>query len=574
MKLKTLLSAVLLATSSSLSFAQTAADWKNMNVDAHAWTKNVKMGWNLGNSFESQAGTWDDANSNFKEIKIEDRNEWETGWGNPKTTKAMLAAVKDAGFDTVRIPVLWGAHITDNSTNKIDDKWMNRVQEVVDWCMELDLKVIINTHHEYWLEYHPEYSRQTATNNKLKAIWTQIANHFKNYDARLAFAGVNEVQMDWKTPTAENTAVMNSYNQTFVNAVRATGGNNSKRNLIVQTYSCNPDYGLTGFSTPTDAASNRLSVEFHYYNPYSYCGDGIYYYWGTQYEKWGTVAPEKEDRLISLFKQCKEKWYDKGLGVIIGEYGVSCHYEDNAKSTQLENERYYNKVVNEEARKNGFAAFIWDNNTFGNGKEKFGIFDRNHNMRVLVPELLNGAQEGAGVEVKDYTKTPAFTFWEGNSKLNYGDGLQLQIPATEFENFSTNSNLYITLTLETAATYSQLQLFYTDWSTKIPLKLNGSSNNGEIDLKKVLSADKKEIRISFDDATIKVLKQKGLVLQGYGASLNKIIIDAAGTSTAISSTFRSKSSTNATIYDISGKKIGNTKSKTIYIRNGKKFFRM
>src|SRR5574344_2605474 len=191
---------------SNIVFAQgvdTPADTTGMDEDAHAWSKDIGMGWNLGNSFESAGAVWDDANSIWTNISIKDFNEWETAWGNPKTTKEMLSAVKNARFHAIRIPVRWLPHVINQTTMEVDAKWMSRVKQIVDWCMELNLKVILNTHHELWLEYHPTYDRQTENNRKLSALWKQIATTFRDYGSSLAFAGINEVQVRSEEHTSE-----------------------------------------------------------------------------------------------------------------------------------------------------------------------------------------------------------------------------------------------------------------------------------------------------------------------------------------------------------------------------------
>ena len=242
-----------------------APDSSNMSENAVEWNKGVTMGWNLGNYFECD-GTG---------------ATWYTNWGNPKTTQAMIKAVKAAGFDAIRIPVRWGEKF-DNTNQTVDSKELDMVQEVVDWCLAEDMKVVINTHHEKpWLETNVNYANKDANLKKLSAIWTAIATRFCDYDGRLAFAGVNEVLVNWSdAPTAENNEVLNSYHQTFVDAVRATGGRNYYRNLVVQTYACNPSYGLSGLEIPTDVVEGRLTVVFHYYQPWSYCGgENGEHYW-------------------------------------------------------------------------------------------------------------------------------------------------------------------------------------------------------------------------------------------------------------------------------------------------------
>jgi len=193
-------------------------DNEGMTLSAQEWTKNVVMGWNLGNSMECPNN--------------------ETEWGNPKTTKSMIHAVAEAGFNAIRIPVRWGNHITDQSSMSVDPTWLSRVKEIVDWCLEEDMYVIINSHHDDWYDRNPYYSKQEANNAKIRGMWTSIATYFRDYGEKLIFAGTNEITVNWAAPTTEQQAVQNSYNQTFVNAVRATGGKNYYRNLVVQTFEC------------------------------------------------------------------------------------------------------------------------------------------------------------------------------------------------------------------------------------------------------------------------------------------------------------------------------------------------
>ena len=565
----------------SIAAQEVVPDASGMDEDALTWTRGVSMGWNLGNSFESAAGEWDDATGTWKNVWIADRNKWETGWGNPVTTQAMLRTVRNVGFDAIRIPVRWQAHVINEETMEIDPVWMNRIQEVVDWCLELGFKVILNTHHELWLEYHPTYDRQTQNNAKLSAIWTQVATRFRDYDSRLAFAGVNEVQINWQAPTAENNAVMNSYNQTFVDAVRATGGRNYYRNLIVQTYSCNPSYGISGLELPSDVVDKRIAVEFHYYNPYNYCSgaNGSFYYWGTAFQDKGAIAPETEVALRMLFSQVRKKWIDKGVGVVLGEYGVSCHYTEEGKDVQMQNMQYYMKCVTSEARKNGFAPFAWDNNAFGNGSEKYGIFDRNNNMAVRSGFLLNGIKEGSLTQFQESSdeSDPEYVgdvFWEGNSELNWGDGLQLKIPASSFANFTTDGKLVVSFTQKPSAPYDSFQLCKgSDWSM-CPFILFGSTFDGSFSPRSYMgtSDGSYTVTISFNASTLSGLKQTGLYLQGFGLYLTRVLLSPNGITGVSTITMPSLVSDKA--YTVDGRRlpsISNTSRHQIYIRNGKKY---
>lgn len=321
----------------------------------------------------------------------------ETAWGNPTVTKKMIKAVKDAGFNAIRIPVRWQCHITNDKAMIVSKTWMSRIKEIVDWCLSYDLKVVINVHHEKWLESRPYYKYKDENCQKLALLWNNIATEFKDYDYRLAFAGHNEVHVPgfWGEPTEENLAIQNAYNQIFVDIVRATGGNNSKRHLMVQTYVCNPDFGINNgnFIIPHDVENNGndyMSVEFHFYNPYDYCGECKYYWWGQEYKQYGEISPSDENTLTNFFDRVVNTWASLGLGICIGEWGVTDHYKSGDIDRMHENMTYYCKTFVTEARKRGFSTFVWDNNSFGSGTEKFGIFDRNRGMKVKAPWILNG----------------------------------------------------------------------------------------------------------------------------------------------------------------------------------------
>lgn len=361
---------------------------------AKEWNQNV-IGWNLGNQFECSAPGQD---GESMEIGMyENSINAETAWGNPKVTKKTIQAVKEAGFNAIRIPVRWQCHITNPAAMSIDKAWLARIKEVVGWCLDNDLKVIINVHHDKWLESRPTYQYKDENNQKLALLWLNIASEFANYDYRLAFAGTNEVHLrdNWGKPEAENLAVQNSYNQTFVDVVRNTGGNNAKRHLIVQTYVCNPDFGLYNgdFIVPTDLEDNGndfMSVEFHYYTPWDYAGECKYYFWGAPYKQYGEASPSDEKTMKDFLDRVVLTWASQGLGIVMGEWGVTDHYKGSLVDIQHQNMAYYGKFLTTEARKRGISTFIWDNNQFGCGPEKFGIFDRERGMKVKNPWVLMG----------------------------------------------------------------------------------------------------------------------------------------------------------------------------------------
>ena len=313
----------------TLCTAATAQD--GLDRSATDIINDMSPGWNLGNTLEATTNWTGGALWNNKGGLAA-----ETGWQGTKTTPQIIQYVKSLGFRSVRIPCAWAfGHISNAATYEIDAAWMARVKEIVDYCINEGLYVVLNDHWDGgWLEEHIKDSNPDAiARNKqiLKALWTQIANTFINYDEHLLFAGLNE-------PNADNQAATNNliqYNQTFVDAVRETGGNNARRVLVVQGPSTNIDHTCNFMSgkMPTDAVPGKLAVEVHYYNPWQFWGmekdeswGKVFYYWGngnhhsgsTHNATWG-----EEDDMMSQLKKMKEHFVDKGYPVVIGEFGAN-----------------------------------------------------------------------------------------------------------------------------------------------------------------------------------------------------------------------------------------------------------
>ena len=556
MKKLLLLAAIMLASMGS--WAQTVEpNNEGMTLSAQEWTRDVVMGWNLGNSLECPYT--------------------ETEWGNPKTTKAMIHAVAEAGFNAIRIPVRWINHVNNTTDMIVNADWLARVKEVVDWCLEEKMYVIINSHHEEWYDRNPYYSKQEENNRMLAALWTCVATYFRDYDQRLIFAGTNETTVNWAAPTAEQQAVQNSYNQTFVDAVRETGGKNYYRNIVVQTFACSPYHGLNGFTIPTDKVEGRLSVEFHYYDPYEYCGNCTYYYWGEAYKDKGRIlASSTEKTITNLFDRITNTWAKKGLGVVMGEYGVSNHFTEDDKQTQQENMQYYLKCVVSEARQHGFAAFAWDNNAFNNGPENFGIFKRWQNMAVGNTYFLKGITEGAGAEYVepvgpgDDDTGEGVTYWEGDAMLDWGNGLQLSVPGSVFEGKGADVQMVLSYTQD-YSDYDDLQLFYGDWSSLLPFIVGDNSFTGDFIPSNYYSTGtgtSHTTAFSFDEGTLATVLQKGIVIQGHGIRLNKVTITSPS---GITLTEADKAAVNAPAYTLGGQRVSQPLPGHLYIQNGKKF---
>ena len=336
----------------------------------------MKMGWNLGNTFEAICG--------------------ETAWGGPVTTQQLIDSVKAAGFTSVRIPCAWFCH-SDTVNNVIDKEWMNRVQQVVDYCMNDGLYVVLNMHWDKgWLENRINKLNQEEVNGRLKKYWTQIANHFKNYDEHLLFAGANE-------PDVKDTIgmlVLLSYYQTFINAVRATGGNNSSRTLIIQGPSTDIDHTNKLMNDlPKDNIKNRLMLEVHYYSPYQFCLMNEDASWGKRFFYWGKDHHSKTDTAYNAtwgeestieekLGLMKQKFADKGIPVIIGEFGAYKRKLKSPSDQKLHNAsvEYFQQYFIKSAISKGFVPFYWDIN--------MGLFDRSK-CKVLDKEILKAIIQGA-----------------------------------------------------------------------------------------------------------------------------------------------------------------------------------
>jgi endoglucanase len=357
-------------------------DVTGMSNNAKPLAAKIFLGWNLGNSLECTGS--------------------ETAWGNPVATQTLINSIKAAGFNAVRIPCAWDSYIEDVSTCKLKASWLARVKEVVDYCYKNDMYVILNIHWDGgWLENNPTYAKQIAVNAKQKALWEQIAVYFRNYDEHLLFAGTNEVHVDYNAPTAENITVQQSYNQTFVNAVRSTGGKNAYRNLIVQSYNTNIGYAISYLKIPTDIATSRLMVEVHYYDPWDFCGDtsgNSISLWGTNYAQYGPISTWGQESYVqSQFQSLKTNFVDKGYPVILGEYGAirRSSLSGTTLTNHLASRAYYYQYVTEQAKKNGIVPFYWDNGNTGNNG--FGLFNRNDGSTFdsqALTSLITGATNG------------------------------------------------------------------------------------------------------------------------------------------------------------------------------------
>ncbi|HPU63884.1 MAG TPA: glycoside hydrolase family 5 protein, partial [Mobilitalea sp.] len=311
--------------------------------------KEFSIGWNLGNTLDATGSSLLSS---------------EVSWGNPYTKKEVFDAVKDAGFNIVRIPVSWGKHLGPAPDYKIHEEWLDRVNEVVDYAIDNDLYVIINMHHEEW--HFPSYENFENANVILTSVWTQIAERFKDYDEHLIFEGMNEPRMkgtpfEWTGGNAEARDVVNKLNQSFVETIRASGGNNPYRHLMIPTYAASADPKTwTDFIIPDD---EKVIVSIHAYTPYNFALNKN----GTSV--WSPDNPSDTDEIDNLINNIYEYFISNGHAVIIGEFGAM---DKNNLQDRVNWARYYVQKATEK----GIPCIWWDNGAFTGSGELFGLLDR------------------------------------------------------------------------------------------------------------------------------------------------------------------------------------------------------
>ena len=312
--------------------------------------KNMGIGTNFGNCTDVVA-MWMNMNSNSV-------TDFEKAWGQEPTTKPMVDFLKKNGFNSVRIPVTWFQHMKADGT--VDEAWMNRIQEIVDYVIDNGMYCILNIHHDtgadsddvkHWIK--ADEANYKENKEKFEYLWTQIATRFKNYDQHLVFEGYNEMldaDNTWNAPkSASSYKGLNGYAQSFVNAVRATGGNNETRNLIINTYAAaNGDDVLNNLAIPTDKIEGHIAVEVHTYSPWDWFAKG----------KWDASCSKE---IADMFTRLNNKFISKGIPCIIGEYGThgSKSVSKNSSASEIQAAADQAADIVKQAKAYGVATFYW-----------------------------------------------------------------------------------------------------------------------------------------------------------------------------------------------------------------------
>ena len=343
-------------------------------------------GWNLGNTMDGHSGFIPN----------------ETLWQDTETTQALINAVHDLGFNTVRIPITWGNMI--NEDYSINEKWISRVQDIVDYCIRQDMYVIINLHHDGadqsgWLNIAT--SDMQGLYIKYAGVWNSIATYFRDYDEHLIFESMNEVygSQDY----AADNAIIMQLNQIFINVVRSSGGNNGQRWLSVPgryTNTAAMTEEKYGFEMPQDVVEDRLFAAVHWYNWYFGMCENVSYAEFTD----SMVA-----ELVNDIQKLSDRFTSQGIPVIMGEYGV-------INKNNPEQRAYHNEIFNLLCKKAGIVPVYWDQGWYDRDADpvdySFTLVDR-VTCESIDPEVTDALMRGfyadssLGMSVEDITLSPA-----------------------------------------------------------------------------------------------------------------------------------------------------------------------
>lgn len=333
--------------------------------EAMAFLDRMGVGWNLGNTFDAYA----EGLPAYREMELESL------WCGFKTTEKTIKAVASAGFSTIRIPVSWHNHVDADFV--ISEKWLDRVQQVVDWAYGQGLYVIINTHHDEGFDYlYPDSEHYETSEKYIRSIWAQLSARFAEYDEKLIFESMNEPRLkgnaayEWvfdgnSAQCRDSAECINRLNQVFVDTVRASGGNNALRYLMVPAYDAAPGNAVTAlFTLPQDSADNRIIVSAHAYTPYNFALSAG----GTN--SFSLKSSRFTGEIDSFMNSLYRKYISKGIPVVIGEFGA------RDKGGNLADRVAFTAYYVAASTSRHMPCCWWDNNSFSGDGENFGLLTR------------------------------------------------------------------------------------------------------------------------------------------------------------------------------------------------------
>lgn len=395
--------------------------------DASEIVADMGFGFNIGNTLDADSG------------KVTNVLAHEIAWGNPVINQELIDGIVAAGFTTIRIPTTWKDFISDDESYTIDPQYLARVKEVVDYCYKHDIYVILNTHHEKWLENSELVSDQEEIAKKLGAVWSQIADYFAAYDQHLIFEGLNEPRLkgtdiEW-TGNAEAYETLNYLSQIFVNAVRGNGkGYNDERCLMITGYAASNSASIMrAMSIPTynGEAVNNLIVSVHSYAPYDFC-------LSTNQQNFDLNNPTDTGAIDAVFSAIKSEFLDHDIPVVLGETGATGKSNNQARVNWV-------TYMGTKAAEYGVPIVLWDNGSKGTGGENHCYFNR-RTGELVDPDFVqamiqakNDTEWGCVLHSDTDEKTEAslvngsviFSFDDGKTSTTDWDYTYIQTAASE-----------------------------------------------------------------------------------------------------------------------------------------------
>lgn len=532
---------LLLACGLLMSFSAQAQSFENAK-DA---VKNMGVGWNLGNTL--------DANDASKTWTTTEQHE--TCWGQPVTKPELMKMMKEAGFNSIRVPVTWYQEM--DSEGNVNEAWMDRVKEVVDYVIDNGMYCILNVHHDtgdgatHWI--HASSTNYNKNKAKFEKLWKQIAETFKDYDQHLLFEGYNEMldeKNQWNEPTdaTDGYKAINSYAKSFVTTVRNTGGNNKNRNLVVNTYSASSmATAMKNLDLPEE--SGHIIFQLH------------------SYPNWKSESNAKTeiDNLISNIKTNLLK----RAPVIIGEYATFCEwpskidYYDTDRKVALYAMDYFIK----QTKIAGIGTFYWMGLSDGAFRSE-PAFNQADLAETLIKAYYGSSDNYKFPTHDDSNGTVVF---DGEKTLDWGQGVTVQGDYLK----GIGSNVEVELTYKLDFTdYDDIQFMYNKggWQ-KITsgLSMDGTAfegaDFGPSSAYGIKSGDTKTSVLTFNDAAFELVSKNDLIIQGHGVVMTKVVVKAPATSDIHDATIKREASD--AIYNLQGQRVDNPK-KGIFIKAGKK----
>lgn len=546
--------------------------------------KNMGVGWNLGNTLDAHKTSGKDisAISYWGQQGVDS----ETYWGQPVTKPELFAMMKKAGFGAIRVPVTWYNHM--DKDGKVNAAWMKRVHQVVDYVLDNGLYCIINVHHDTGADSDSHTSWIKAgedsynlNKERYEGLWKQIAEEFKDYGKELIFESYNEMLDKYNSWCFATFAAQNQYNatdaasaykglngyaQSFVNVVRATGGNNATRNLVINTYAAANGYGtwnshlkdpLTKLQMPDgEAGKGHIIFEVHTYPALTKTS-------GTT--EVSRSLYEIKSEVDGMIKVLKDNLVSKGGPVIFGEWGTSNVDKGTGKTDydvrrelMLQFAEYFVK----QTKAAGMGTFYWMGMSDGPLRSIPAFIQPD--LAECVTKAYHGSDFAGEYPVVDTAEE--YICFEGDKVLNWGDGIT--IPAAMFAGFSSSAQ--VVLEYKQEESYNALQLFYGDWTSKPSFTVDGSKlYSGDFEpgnYYKTSIGTNHKTSLTFNATTYDQLKKKGLVIHGKGIRLYKAII--TDKSSGISN-IKAERTENAKIYNMAGQRVEKA-TRGLYIMNGKK----